>query len=260
MKYLLIHEFRSCHSERSEESLANASSETSSEILRRSTPQDDRKCETRVIKYFLLFLLASNFYLLISKSAFAQDFKNDYQVEYFLSESENKLNTKVKFSVSITNFRSDIYVKQFSIGFPKLFTIRDIKAFDDYAAITPQVSSSDSITKVTLEFSRPNIGKNSVSNLYLEFYQDNLFSINGNVWEVIIPTIENKENSAYKILVHLPENSNKKISISKPKPDNINGNTIIWNNPSTKTVYAVFGDKQYYNSELTYRIKNTKLC
>ena len=44
-----IHEFRSCHSERSEESFANASSETSSEILRRSTPQDDRKCETRII-------------------------------------------------------------------------------------------------------------------------------------------------------------------------------------------------------------------
>ena len=211
-------------------------------------------------KSFLFFLILNTLYIILYPAkVLANDFKNDYQVEYFLSESENKLNSKVKFTVSITNFRSDIYVKQFSIGFPKLFTIKDIKAFDDYAAITPQVSSSDSITKVTLEFSRPNIGKNSVSNLYLEFYQDNLFSINGNVWEVIIPTIENKENSAYKILVHLPENSNKKISISKPKPDNIYGNTIIWNNPSTKTVYAVFGDRQYYKSELTYRIKNTKL-
>ena len=204
-----------------------------------------------LIFYFLVFILV--------RETHAQDFKNDYQVEYFLSESENKLNTKVKFSVSITNFRSDLYVKQFSIGFPKLFTIRDIKAFDDYTAITPQVSSSDSTTKVALEFSQPNVGKNSVSNLYLEFYQDNLFSINGNVWEVIIPTVENKQNSAYKILVHLPENSNKKIAISKPKPDNIYGNTIIWNNPSSKTVYAVFGDKQYYRSELTYRIKNPKL-
>ena len=51
-------EFRSCHSDPpagGEESLANASSETSSEILRRSTPQDDRKCETRkhlTINYF----------------------------------------------------------------------------------------------------------------------------------------------------------------------------------------------------------------
>src|SRR3989338_10998377 len=51
-----IHEFRSCHSERSEESFANASSETSSEILRRSTPQDDRKCETREILRFTLLI------------------------------------------------------------------------------------------------------------------------------------------------------------------------------------------------------------
>jgi len=212
------------------------------------------------MKKLLIFLILNTLYLILyTPKAVAQDFRNDYQVEYFLSQSQNTLDTKVKFTITVTNFRADVYVKQFSIGFPKSFTIKDIKASDDNAILIPQISSTGSLTKISLEFSNPNIGRNSVNNLYLEFFQDNLFTVNGNVWEVIIPTVEKKKDSNYKILVHLPQNSNKKISISKPKPDSILGDTIIWNNPTTKTVYAVFGDTQYYKTELTYRIKNSKL-
>lgn len=207
----------------------------------------------------ILFLLLTSWFLLLSTISFAQDFRNDYQVEYFLSEQENKLNTRVKFTVSITNFSSKVYVKQFSLGFPKLFTIKDIKVFDDKSALNPQVTTENSITKISTEFSNPNVGRNTVNNLYLEFYQGNLFNINGNVWEVIIPTIDDKTEGNYKILVHLPDNSTKKISIAKPKPDSITGNTIIWNNPSTKTVYAVFGDIQYYQTDLIYKVVNSKL-
>ncbi|OGK23330.1 hypothetical protein A3F58_02550 [Candidatus Roizmanbacteria bacterium RIFCSPHIGHO2_12_FULL_37_9b] len=210
------------------------------------------------MKKVLIVLILSTFYLLFATISYAQDFRNDYQVEYFLNQNQNKLNTKVKFTVTITNFRTDVYVKQFSIGFPKSFTIRDIKASDDNAILIPQISSTDSLTKISLEFSNPNIGRNSVNNLYLEFFQDNLFTVNGNVWEVIIPTVERKKDSNYKILVHLPSDSGKKISISKPKPDNILGDTIVWNNPTAKTIYAVFGDTQFYKTELTYRIKNDK--
>src|SRR3989338_993500 len=212
------------------------------------------------IEFFLFFLILNTLYfILYTPTISAADFRNDYQVEYFLSEQENKLNTRVKFTVTITNYSSEVYVKQFSLGFPKLFTIKDIKVFDDKTALNPQVTTENSITKISAEFSNPNLGKNTVNNLYLEFYQGNLFNINGNVWEVIIPTIDDKAEGNYKILVHLPDNSTKKISIAKPKPDSISGNTIIWNNPSTKTVYAVFGDIQYYKTDLTYKVVNSKL-
>ncbi|OGK14657.1 hypothetical protein A2859_04915 [Candidatus Roizmanbacteria bacterium RIFCSPHIGHO2_01_FULL_37_16b] len=207
----------------------------------------------------LYIFLVTTFYLLLATRSYSQDFRNDYQVEYFLSEKENRLNSKVRFSIAITNFRADVYVKQFSIGFPKSFSIREIKAYDDYTLLSPQISPSDGYTKIALEFSQPKTGKGSVNNLYLEFYQDNLFNLNGNIWEVIIPTVEDRKDNNYKILVHLPQNSQKSISIAKPKPDSINGNTITWNNPSTKTVYAVFGDIQYYQTELAYHLKNPKL-
>src|SRR3989338_11325203 len=122
--------------------------------------------KTFFFKFFCFFLLATN-YLLLTTNVIAADYSSDYTVDYYLSETENRLNTKVKFTVSVTNFRTDVYVKQFSIGFPKSFTIRDVKASDDKGSIKPQISSTDSLTKISLEFSNPNIGRNSVNNLYL---------------------------------------------------------------------------------------------
>lgn len=212
-----------------------------------------------LFKILLSFLLFSTYFFLLTSISHASDIRNDYQVEYFLSEIDNKLQTKVKFTVSVTIFNSEVFVKQFSIGFPKLFTIKDIKAFDDKNEVIPEIKTVNSITQLSAQFTDPNIGKNSVNNLYFEFLQDNLFKINGNIWEVIIPTIEDNEEGSYKIIVHLPENTDKKISIAKPNPDSISGNTIVWNNPTTKTVYAVFGDIQYYQTELTYHLDNSGL-
>ena len=41
--------------------------------------------------------------------------------------------------------------------------------------------------------------------IFVGFSQQNLFKVNGNVWEVILPTVENKERRGdYTIIVHLP--------------------------------------------------------
>ncbi len=206
-----------------------------------------------------LVLLTIFFALSSTKSAYAQEFKSDYQVDYFITKAKDSLPTLVKFSIKITNLRSDVYVKKFSINFPKNFLIHDIKASDDKGVINPEVGDSGEATKIDLEFNDPQIGKSTVNNFYLEFYQDNLFNINGNVWEVILPTVEGEKDGSYNILVHLPENSDKKISIAKPKPDWVTGNTLSWTNPSSKTIYAVFGDKQLYQADLTYHLKNPNI-
>ncbi len=129
------------------------------------------------MKKLLLFLILNTLYLILYTSVQAQDFHNDYQVEYFLTEDNKQINSKVKFTVTIINLRSDVYVNQFSLGFPKSFSLRNLKAYDDNGAISAKIDFSDSLTKVILEFSNPNVGKNSINNLYLEFYQDNLFNM-----------------------------------------------------------------------------------
>jgi len=190
---------------------------------------------------------------------FAADFKTDYQVEYDLSEFKEKLTSKVKFNIKITNLKGDVYVNKFAISFPKSFTTSNLQSSDDHGLIAPKIITDESNTKVEMEFSNPNVGRDTVNNFYLNFDQSNLFQINGKVWEVVLPVIENKEGGSYKVIVSLPQDGDKKISIAKPRPNIISGNQIIWDNPTEKTIYAVFGEIQIYKAELIYHLKNTEV-
>lgn len=207
-----------------------------------------------IILFLLLFLfLTKPFYIN------AQEFRSDFHVEYFLKELPSQLISNVRFNIKITHLKSDVYVKKYSLTFPKFFTIKDITASDDKGPIIPITKLDDQQTSVEMEFTDPQTGKDSSNNLFLNFTQENLFKVNGNVWEVILPTVENRQDGDYTIIVNLPEKTNKKISIAKPKPDSISGQQLIWHNPQTKTVYAVFGDKQYYKTKLIYNLNNPKL-
>ena len=208
-------------------------------------------------KGFILILFLV--FLLYPSSILAEDFTTDYEVNYYLKEGSNNVQSNVEFNIKLTNKTSTVYVKKFGISFPNNFQIKNIKAQDDRGTISPVVTKESKSNRIELEFTNPSIGKNTVNNFYLQFNQDNLFKINGNVWEVILPTIENIGDSNYKVIVHLPNNTDRKISIAKPNPDFVTGNQIIWNNPKTRTVYAVFGESQYYDSELIYHLINPKL-
>lgn len=77
-----------------------------------------------------------------------------------------------------------------------------------------------------------------------------------------MPTVDRKgeEVESYSVKVVLPDDFDKKLSISKPKPSYIRGNTIYWNDVKDKVVYAVFGSPQYYKVDLRYAVENSKLA
>jgi len=212
-----------------------------------------------LFKYFFILLLSSIIYHLSSNVVIASDFKTDYQVEYNLSQSQNNLNSQADFKIKIINLKSEVFVSKFAINFPSTFPITNLKTSDDNGFIIPKVITDEEKTRIELEFSNPAVGKDSVNTFFLNFDQANLFKINGKIWEVVLPVIENTQNESYKVTINLPETTDKKISISKPKPDTITGNKIIWNNPNTKTIYAVFGESQVYLAELTYHLKNDQI-
>ncbi len=208
----------------------------------------------KVLFFFILFFFFSAF-----RVVNAQDYQTDYQVEYSLDKSASSQNTNVKFNIAITNLNNDVYVKKFSIVFPKTFSIRNIKALDDNGEVAPQINQDDLNTTISLEFTDPKTGTNSVNHFYLDFWQDNLFKDNGKSWELIIPTIEDKTDIAYKIIVHIPRGADKYISIAKPNPSSVSEDQVVWDNPKSKTIYALFGDTQYFKVDLTYHLKNPRL-
>jgi transglutaminase-like putative cysteine protease len=208
---------------------------------------------------FLLSFLTFAFLLLPLSKVYAADFKTDYQVEYNLSQSQNDLNSQVSFKIKIINLRSEVFVSKFAISFPNTFSITNLKTSDDNGYIDPKIISDGDKTKIELEFSNPAVGKDSENTFFLNFDQANLFKVNGKIWEVVLPVIENKQNESYRVTVNLPQATSKKISIAKPNPDSVTGNKIIWNDPHTKTIYAVFGESQAYQTELTYHLKNDQI-
>lgn len=210
-------------------------------------------------KIQILFLITFLF-LITSNKVLAADFKSDYQVEYFLGKTDNITTAKVIFTINITNLNSDVYVKKFSIAFPKNYLISQITAADNKGVVNPNVVNDGEKILLNLEFNDPAIGRDTTNSFHLAFLQEKIFDVSGNIWELIIPTLENQTSaSGYRAIVYLPENSDRKISIAKPRPSLIQGNKIIWENPQVKTIYAVFGDEQYYQSKFTYHLYNPKL-
>lgn len=228
-------------------------------IKERSGSSSPRRRGSSIKLQLLIFF--SLFLFFFPKLTLAiENFRTDYTVDYFLSEKDNNISSRVSYKIKITNLTPDLVIKNFSILFPKSFQIGNIKAADDFKSIIPSVSDADDKNTISVPLSDPIAGLNSENNIYLDFLQQNLFKVNGNVWEVILPTVENKEGEGdYTIIVHLPPNSGKQISIAKPKPDHITLNEITWRNPVNRTIYAVFGKQQNYSLQLRYHLTNPNL-
>ncbi len=205
----------------------------------------------------ILICIIFLFFIVPAVHAEDQGYKNDYKVEYFVTEHNDTLKTRVKFTVLITNLRTTEFVDKVGLTFPDTFKISDVAAADQKGNIKPDIVTKEGKINITVAFNDPEFGQNSKNAFALEFTQDNLFRRFGNVWEVILPTISN--TTSYKVVVHLPPSTNKKISIAKPKPDTIDGNQITWLNPQSKTIYALFGGTQYYSLNLQYHLENPKL-
>ena len=148
------------------------------------------------------------------------------------------------------------------MNFPSNFKIFNLKAYGNAGELNPKLEERDDRIFVQVELKEPSIGKGTENNITLEFIQKKLVRVEGNVWEVILPTVDRKgeEVESYSVKVVLPDDFDKKLSISKPKPSYIRGNTIYWNDVKDKVVYAVFGSPQYYKVDLRYAVENSKLA
>lgn len=208
---------------------------------------------------FLKLLLVSLAFLTVASRVLADDeFKTDYSVDYYPRVENGQITTAVTFTTTITNLQDNLYVDNYQLSFPSSFDITNISAFDQKGTVTTFVQKDEENISVKMRLNGQNAGNNTKTTLVLKFDQAKLFEIDGNVWQVMLPTIAGREGGSYSVRVHLPP-GDKRISIAKPKPSSIQNGVISWDNPSVKTIYAVFGDRQYYSLDLSYHIANDKV-
>ncbi len=204
-------------------------------------------------------ILAGVFLCFLIPSAYAADFKTSYNIEYFIKDNDPQNLTKASYSIKLTNLKPDLILKKFTLILPKSFGIGNMIAKDFRGTILPVIVEKERTVEVSFELNDAKAGLNEVTILYLDFLQKNIFRSKGSIWEVFIPTIENKEGDTYSVTVNLPPGRNKKLSLAKPLPDLVTFDKAVWNNYTGKSIYAAFGDQQRYTLDLTYHITNPNI-
>lgn len=211
------------------------------------------------IFYRYLAFLFLFFFVGIFSPIYAADFKSSYSIEYFIQD-DNTLNlTKTAYTIRLTNLQPDLVIKRFTLSFPRSFGVGNIIAKDDNGSIIPQIVDKDRSIEVSFELNSPKAGLNEINTLYLDFQQKNIFHSKGTIWEVFIPTLESKSDDTFSISVYLPPGKHKKLSLAKPMPDLVTFDRVVWNSNIGKSIYAVFGEKQQYNLDLTYHLSNPNI-
>ena len=204
-------------------------------------------------KFFFLFFV---FLFLIKPSVFASEYKVTYDAEY---TPDLKGNAYVNLNIKLTNPRLDIYIKEYSIIFPKSFEISGVVAKSDIGEVEGKIEDTEKGTKIVMIFTEPDkIDRKTETNITLKYTQKNLFKKLGNVWELTLPAIYSSYDTISNAIFNLPENFNK-ISLAKPTPSSISGNKIYWNDIKENSIYALFGDSQFYDINLDYHLKNDKI-
>src|SRR4030043_2350612 len=125
---------------------------------------------------YSIFLFALS--LLFTFNVQAQEFRDDYNVIYNIRQNKQSIETTVNFTIKITNLKADVFVKKFSLTFPRTFAINNLTAADDNGPIKAQVNKSQNTTEIAVEFSDPKVGQGTTNNFFLTFNQSNLFKVN----------------------------------------------------------------------------------
>lgn len=210
------------------------------------------------LKLFLYFLICLFAYF-VTPPVHAADFRTSYNIEYFIRDDDPQNYTKTSYTITITNLQPDLIIKKFTLSFPRSFSTGSIFAKDDRGSINPVTVEKERISEITFELNNPKPGLNEVNTLYLDFLQKNIFRAKGSIWEIFIPTLENKENDTHSITVYLPPGKHKKLSLAKPPPDLVSFDKVVWNRNVGRSIYAVFGEVQRYSLDLTYHLINPNL-
>lgn len=212
------------------------------------------------MKKLLVFFLPAVALFLLPLPLFAQEnFSVASTVTYSVSENGT---TSVSFSNILTNQASEYSALSYKIrvGFDD---IKNLKAFDSYGKINPQIIKENDGKTIKLPFNKPVIGKNNSISFSFSFDTKDVASKQGEIWEINIPGLSNRnEFSVFDVLVKVP--------FSFGKPSYVKPNLGVLTKPDDSLYFPkdilkksgisiAYGEVQIYYFNLKYHIKNSNL-
>lgn len=209
------------------------------------------KLITRLFAAFLFFLILDSFFLILPAHA-SENFTTNYSVLYTITETGL---THTKMNISLTNRASNFYASNYkiSVGFP---SISNVRASDPDGSITPTTIKTDEGYTIEIIFNKHVVGEGNKLNFVISFDTQDVAQKHGSIWEVNIPGIANPEDFAtFSVTVKAPMSFGEAAYI---KPNQVTTKALVFTKEQlgTSGISIAFGDKQTYQTQLTYHLQN----
>lgn len=209
-------------------------------------------------RYFLRLSFFAFLFLLLPKclssySCFAVDFSADYDITYAVSPNGTTIVTQ---NVTLTNMQTNLYPKQFSIVIDT-DKIKDVIAYDDKKALSPNITQSNGKTTITLPFDNPVVGMGEKLPFKLRYEHGDIAKKVGNIWEIHIPGIEDDPTiGSYTVNLQTSPTFGSVAYMSPPPSSNHK-----WTKEQMigGGISVAYGSQQDYTVSLTYELENPKL-
>jgi transglutaminase-like putative cysteine protease len=213
----------------------------------------------RKILHWIAFLII----LLSFKSpCFASsDSPSDYKVTYTVN---NNTNTHVSMEVTLTNQDDNSFYSTYGLqlGYTD---IQNLRASDGSGPITPSVEKNEKGSTLSLKFKDKVLGKGNKLTFNITFDTNEVAENRGNVWEINIPGIAEKNDfNSFNVTVFYPSSLGKPAYIKPNAPGALakqTGNSLSFSKADlgTSGISIAFGNYQVYSFDLSYHLKNTKM-
>jgi len=208
----------------------------------------------RRLFFFLTFL---GFFTLTTSAFGKEEFEVNYNTTYEVLTSGK---TQVIQEVSLKNKLSNVYATQYSLII-KGGKIDNIQANDGEGPLKTEIKKVGQETIINLTFNQQVVGTGKTLNFTLRYDALDLAQKNGQIWEINIPKLGEKEEiDNYTLFLKVPKSFGQ-ANFIKPPPveSNSEGNYNIFrftkNQIILAGVNAAFGQFQIFDFNLSYYLE-----
>ena len=207
-----------------------------------------------------LFFLSTIFFLfkLVTPTFASLEFTTNYNVIYEVFTSGK---TGVNQEIFLTNNLSNVYATQYSLII-KGIEVENIRANDEEGPLKTEIKKANQETIINLTFNQQVLGAGKTLKFTLKYDALDLARKNGQIWEINIPKLGEKEEvDNYTLFLKVPKSFGKPTFIKPPPVEsNYDENYRIFrftkNQIIQAGVNAVFGEFQIFDFNLSYFLEN----
>ena len=209
----------------------------------------------RRLFFFLTFL---GFFTLTTSAFGKEEFEVNYNTTYEVLTSGK---TQVIQEVSLKNKLSNVYATQYSLII-KGGKIDNIQANDGEGPLKTEIKKVGQETIINLTFNQQVVGTGKTLNFTLRYDALDLAQKNGQIWEINIPKLGEKEEiDDYTLFLKVPKSFGQANFIKPPPVESKSeGNYNIFrftkNQMILAGVNAAFGQFQIFDFNLSYYLEN----